>query len=196
MVKMKMLSRMHICWLCLAESIEQLVRDCSVCQEAEVRQLETLNPWVRPRMRIHIGFVGPFFGYYFLVMVDVRSRWPEVHKMTSITASNTIAIFWKVFGTHGLCEVIISDNGPPFALTEFRNFMQSNEMKHIRTPPYSPKTHGSTEKFVRTIKDFMRKVRNNPGDVEKKILNFFSDTRRRPIVLQRWHLLEHCSEVD
>ena len=183
MVKMKMLSRMHVWWPYLDESIEQLVRDCSVCQEAEVRRPETVNPWVwpsKPWQRIHVDFAGPFFGYYFLIMVDARSRWPEVHKMASITASNTIAIFRRVFATHGLCEVIISDNGPPFASTEFRNFMQSNGIKHIRTPPYSPKTNGSAEKFVRTFKDFMRKVRNNRGDIEKKISQFLLGYRTTP----------------
>ena len=83
-VKMKMLSRMHVWWPYLDESIEQLVRDCSVCQEAEVRRPETevrrpetVNLWVwpsKPWQQIHADFADPFFGYYFLIMVDTRSR--------------------------------------------------------------------------------------------------------------------------
>lgn len=183
MVKMKMLARMHVWWPNLDENIEQIVRDCSNCQEAEVRRPETVNPWrwpSKPWQRLHVDFAGPFFGCYFLIMVDARTRWPEVHKMTSITASKTIAVFRKVFAIHGLCEVIVSDNGPPFTSTEFANFLKSNGIKHIRTPPYSPKSNGSAEKFVRTFKDFMRKEKNNPGDIEKKTSQFLFGYRTAP----------------
>ena len=75
------------------------------------------NPWIcptRPWQRIHVDFAGPLNGQMFLLVVDAKSKWIEVFPMSSTTASMTILALRFLFATHGLPEVIVSDNGPQF----------------------------------------------------------------------------------
>ena len=69
----------------------------------------------------------------FLVVVDVRSKWPDVIPMATANPSRTIEELRKFFTAHGLPEQLVSDNGPHFIAIEFRAFMRSYSIKHIRS---------------------------------------------------------------
>ena len=58
--------------------------------------------------------------------------------------TNTIHKLRKLFATHGIPDVIISDNGIAFTSTEFLEFMAKNGVKHLKTAPY-PVTNGLAE---------------------------------------------------
>ena len=45
-----------------------------------------------------------------LVIVDSHSKWIEAHVVTGATSQATIEKLRSVFSTHGLPEVIVSDN--------------------------------------------------------------------------------------
>ena len=53
-------------------------------------------------------------GKMLLVIVDAHSKWIEVHVTTSSTAAVTIEKLRSTFATHGLPNVLVSDNGPAF----------------------------------------------------------------------------------
>ena len=57
-----------------------------------------------------------------LILIDVYSKWPEIHAMSSTTAQATIHQLRKIFSAHGLHEQLITDNGPQFAAEEFKHF--------------------------------------------------------------------------
>ena len=104
------------------------------------------SPW----QRIHVAFVGLFIAEMFLLVADAHSKWPEVVKMNSTTATKTVEELRKLFSTHGLPEQLVSDNGPQFVAEEFRSFMRNNDIKHIRSTPYQPATNDLAERFVQT----------------------------------------------
>ena len=52
---------------------------------------------------------------------------------------------------------MVSDNGPPFASAEIRQFCKQNGITLTHSPPYHPKSNGSAEKAVQNIKNFLRK---------------------------------------
>ena len=66
----------------------------------------------RAWQRIHLDFVGPFLGQYYLIVVDEFSKQPEVIPMSTTTTQATIRALMPLFATHGLPERIITDNGP------------------------------------------------------------------------------------
>ena len=75
------------------------------------------NPWKWPSapwQRIHIDFAGPFLGENFLLVVDAHSKWPEVFRMKSITATSTIEKLRHAFASNGLPTELVSDNGRQF----------------------------------------------------------------------------------
>lgn len=121
--------------------IEQVAKGCISCQLtqknpkiAPLHSRESPRPW----QRIHVDFAGPFLGRMFLIVVDAHSKWPEVVPMTTTSTTRIIEELRKLFATHGLPEQLVSDNGPQFTADEFRAFMRSNGIKHIRSGSIPP----------------------------------------------------------
>ena len=63
-------------------------------------------------------------GAYLLVVIDVCSRFSEVEIVISTSAQSTILKLKRVFATHGITEVLKSDNGPPFQSYAFHQFLK------------------------------------------------------------------------
>ena len=47
---------------------------------------------------------------------------------------------------------VISDNGPQFIANDFKEFIRTMEMTHVRTSPHYPQSNGKLERYHRTIK--------------------------------------------
>ena len=63
------------------KDIECMVKECMGCALAAKAPPIKFSPWPktdRPWARIHIDFAGPLEGYYYLIVVDSFSKWPEV----------------------------------------------------------------------------------------------------------------------
>ena len=84
------------------------------------------NPW----SRLHVDFAGPFIGRMFLIIIDAHSKWIDAHMMSSCTTQSTIDKLWSTFAVFGQPKVIVLDNGPSFASTEFKVFMRENGIIH------------------------------------------------------------------
>ena len=68
----------------------------------------------------HADFAEPFKGSMFLILIDVHSKWIDVHWMASTTSYNSIEILRQSFSLHGKPEVLVLDNGTPFTSGEFK----------------------------------------------------------------------------
>ena len=90
--------------------------------------------------------------------IDVFSKWPEVHLVSSTSAKQTIEKLRVMFATHGIPITIVSDNGPPFASAEFKEFMDANGVNHCRVPPYHPSSNGAAENLVKSVKKSLEKA--------------------------------------
>ena len=141
------------------------------------------NPWIwptRPWQRIHLDFAGPFNGEMFLLVVDAKSKWIEVFPMSSTTASATILALRFLFATHGLPEVIVSDNGLQFVSQEMKDFLKSNGIRHCLSSPYYPASNGEAERAVRTFKESMKTMKDEPGTQAQKLARFLLSYRTTP----------------
>ena len=63
-----------------------------------------------------------------------------------------------MFSTHGLPEVIVSNNGAPFVSAEFKEFLSKNGIRHTTTPPYHPKSNDQVERAIQTVKRALKKA--------------------------------------
>ena len=184
MVRMKSLARLHVWWPSLDHDVEQTVRDCHACQANRCKSPEKVNnPWIwptRPWQRIHVDFAGPFNGQMFLLVLDAKSKWIEVFPMSSTTASTTIRALRFLFATHGLPEVIVSDNGPQFVAQEMNDFLKSNGIRHCLSSPYHPASNGEVERAVRTFKESMKTMKDEPGTLADKLARFLLSYRTTP----------------
>lgn len=54
----------------------------------------------------------------------------------------------------------MTDNDSQFVLATFKHFCSTNEITHIRSPPYHPQSSGQAESFVDTFKRALLKGGN------------------------------------
>ncbi|CAK1587556.1 unnamed protein product [Parnassius mnemosyne] len=180
-VQTKALARSYVWWPNLNEDIETLVRGCPKCLENRHMPQKSSHVWItptKPWSRIHIDFAGPYHKKYFLIIVDAYSRWPELFMVNNTTSSTVIRLLRTTFATHGLCEVMVSDNGPSFVSKEMNEFLKANNIRHITTAPYHPSTNGLAERMVQTIKDKLCKMEDLAWDT--KIPNLLLGLRVTP----------------
>lgn len=153
-------------WPQLDKAIEEKVRQCEPCQRTRnLPPVTPIQPWEwpeRPWSRIHIDYAGPLFGHMFLVIVDAHSKWMEVKAVRNATTSATLTELRSIFATHGIPELIISDNGSVFVSAEFQDFVKKNGIRHTTSAPYHPATNGLAERAVQTFKAYMRKAPDVP----------------------------------
>ncbi|XP_065204153.1 uncharacterized protein K02A2.6-like [Planococcus citri] len=182
-VRMKALARSHVYWPGIDHDIEALVKRCASCTAVSKDPKQVTHFWEYPSQpwaRIHIDFLGPFYGHNFFILVDAYSKWPEVFKVPNITASTTIRILRSLFVRYGLPITIVSDNGPTFTSIEFKKFLQENGIHHVTTTPYHAKSNGQAERFVFTFKQAFRAQCDGKLSIEEKIDNFLLTYRRAP----------------
>ena len=65
-----------------------------------------------------------------------------------------------MFATHGIPEVLVSDNGTQFTSVEFEEFMRKNGIQHARVSPYHPSSNGMIERAIKTLKEGLKKCGN------------------------------------
>ena len=91
----------------------------------------------------------------YLVIIDYYSRWIEIKQLTSLTSDCVISHVKTVFTTHGIPDVVVSNNGRQFVSDEFRKFAKSWCFARHTTNPYSPQESGLAERAVQTAKSLL-----------------------------------------
>ena len=117
-------------------------------------------------------------NHTFLAIIDTHSKWLEVFKINSTTATATIQILRTTFAHYGLLESIVSDNGPQFTSSEFAQFCHLNGIRHVRVPPYHPSSNGLAEWAVQIFKKGFKKM--SEGSVQDRISLFLFYYRITP----------------
>ena len=152
---MKSLARCHVWWPCLDKEVEEVCKSCRPCQNVKLLPpTAPLHPWIWPDcpwQRVHVDFAGPFKASMFLLLLDSRSKWPEIYPMSSTTIFKTIEVLRHIFSSYGIPEQLVSDNGSQFTSEEFADFVKSNGIKHIRTAPYRPSSNGAVERLLQSF---------------------------------------------
>jgi transposase InsO family protein len=181
--RMKLFARSKVFWPAMDNDITVLVKSCNPCVINSKSPVKcSLRPWPIPKgpwSRVHCDFAGPVDGCFFFIIVDAFSNWPEVYKMSSTTSAKTIDRFEEAFSHQGLCDTIVSDNGPQLVSEEFESFCKANGIEHITTAPYHPQSNGQAERFVDTLKRGLKKLEGE-GNVDQVLRKFLLCYRYTP----------------
>uniref|UniRef100_A0A5S6Q0K3 RNA-directed DNA polymerase n=1 Tax=Trichuris muris TaxID=70415 RepID=A0A5S6Q0K3_TRIMR len=174
-VAMKSMARFQVWWPGIDKEIEKHVNQCEPCQRNRQRPPEVpLIPWnvpTEPWTRIHVDIAGLFEDRYWLVVVDAHSKWLEVIPMRNTVSTCVTKRLRGLFAIFGLPKAIVSDNGPQFVSEEFEAFCDNNNITHIKTTPYHPKTNGLAERTVCLFKNRIR-ASSDSMDIELKLQRF------------------------
>ncbi|XP_062557460.1 uncharacterized protein K02A2.6-like [Armigeres subalbatus] len=149
--RMKSIARSHVFWPKIDNAIEDFVKQCNSCAAQSKSQRKVpLQSWpltVHPWERIHMDFAGPFFGQYFLVVVDAHSKWPEVKIVQSPTTSSVTEFLDELFSRFGVPTTVVSGNG--------------SQLPRSYLPCSAKQTESSTSKQHRTIHSPMTRRRDS-----------------------------------
>ena len=134
-VRMKSLARSYVWWPKMDTNLEEKVKSCATCQSHQKSPpCSPSHPseWLgRPWSRMHVDYAGPFMGKMFLLIIDAHSKWMDIHCVNSATSSVTIDKMRSTFASHGLPEIVGTENWFNFVSSEFKSFLQKNGIKHI-----------------------------------------------------------------
>ncbi|KAK3738629.1 hypothetical protein RRG08_006727 [Elysia crispata] len=138
--KCRALAQTSIWWPNITSQIEEMVKKWSICAKLRPPTREPLLASSfpdQPRSRVAMDLFE-LKGKTFLLVVDYHSRWPEIRILDHLTSSAVITRLKSIFATHGIPDIVISDNGPQFASTEFQKFTKEYGFTHTTSSPRYP----------------------------------------------------------
>lgn len=170
-VRCRARARESVWWPGISRAIVDIVDKCAECamykNQAREPMLSSQTPEL-PWQKVAADLFQ-LDGVNYLLLVDYRSRYPEVAILQSATSAKAVIERMKsIFARHGIPEVLVTDNGPQFSATEFKNFAQHYGFQHITTSPRYPQANGEIERMVKTIKSFVKKS----ADAYLALLNY------------------------
>ena len=174
--RMRSLARSYVWWPHIDKDINLVVKTCYECQQTRHSPpVAPLHPWEWPHhpwARVHIDYAGPVEGKMLLVVVDAHSKWVDVAAVTWATSSITIEKLRGMIATHGIPDVIVSDNGTVFTSDEFETFMRLNGIRHVRSAPYHPSTNGLAERAIQILKENLRKSKTGSLETSRSLFKY------------------------
>ena len=111
------------------------------------------HPWTT----LHVDFYGPLqTKEYLLVVIDRYLRFPEVDIVHSTKAAAVIPKLDGMFAVHGIPDVLISDNGPPFNSTDYKRYLETLGIKPKFSTPLWPQGNGQAERFMQSLRKVLQ----------------------------------------
>ncbi|XP_048582128.1 uncharacterized protein K02A2.6-like [Nematostella vectensis] len=146
-------------WPLITKQIEAMVNKCHICAKLRPETREPLmalsfpeKPWTRLGTDLF-----ELDRKTYIIVVDYTSRWFEVKELRSISSSAVIKVLQELFATHGIPQVIMSDNSPQYASHEFSAFAREWGFNHATSLPNYPQANGEVERAVQTAKNILKK---------------------------------------
>ena len=114
-------------WPQLNEQLDKLILNCKLCLkylQAKCKQPPNMALGhelpVHPRTKLATD-IFHFEGVSYLLVVDYTSRFPIVHKLSSMTAQHVASHFKLIFSEYGWPDTLASDSGPYYTAEVFTN---------------------------------------------------------------------------
>ena len=177
--------RQSVWWPGMTKDVNTYVETCNEsCAAAVPRNspppMEVQETPDYPWQRVAADFKGPIIGnkktYYFHVIIDLLSRWPEVAVVKGTGFKELVPSMEKVWALHGIPETITSDNGPPYNSREWKRYAKSQGFQHTPCSPEHPEGNGVAERFMATIVKVvhaaMAENKDPKIEVDRRLLNY------------------------
>ena len=171
--KCKLRARGSVFWVNINKDIDEMVKACTVCQTYRYSHTkEPLIPHDIPKRPWHkLGTdLFHFSNNTYLLLADYGSKFPILRKLNSTTSAGVIEHMKMIFSEHGIPEILMSDNGPQFSSSEFRDFAAKYGFDHVTSSPMYPQSNGFIERTVQTVKNTMKKCLESRTDLHMALL--------------------------
>ena len=154
--KTRLHARTTVYWPGIYDDIEQMVKTCSICQEALPEQPKEpmILSDVPPRAWHTVG-ADLFYskGTEYLLVSDYYSKFPFVRRLPAKCTSAAVILQLKqIFSEQGIPQIVRTDNGPQFNSKDFSEFSSVYGFKHVTSSPHYPRSNGFIESQVKIVK--------------------------------------------
>lgn len=86
----------------------------------------------------------------------------------------------EIFSTHGIPNIVKTDNGPPFRSHEFNEFTKYMGFTHRKITPLWPRANGEVERFMRTIEKVVKTSHAENRNWKQDLFQFLRNYRATP----------------
>lgn len=162
-------ARQIVYWPRMNNDIDNLVRACPACREYQSSQPPE-TPMSDPPPTIPFESVSADMfscqGWEFLVYSDRLSGWPCVARLgRTATSHDVVKQLRRWFADVGVPRKIVTDGGPQFSASRFRDFCCRWGVEHCQSTPHYPQSNGHAESAVKAVKRLVQKTTQN-GDLD------------------------------
>ena len=154
-------AREHLYWPGMDADISDYTKRCQECIKRSRMPKEPLQPHdipAGPWLKLGMDYFN-FNGTSYVLISDYFLKFPYMFKAKTN--------FWclrdhliNLFAIEGYPDEIVTDNGPPFSSQEFNRFLSKLGITHTTSSPLYPRSNGSVERMVQTVKTLLSKNSN------------------------------------
>ena len=109
----------------------------------------------------------------YLCCVDYYSDYFEIDRLSHKKDANAVMkVLQRHFTTHGIPEIVFSDNGPPFNSRTFAQFAKDYQFTHQTSSPEYPQSNGKIEATIKIAKNIIKKTKKTNGNVNLALLEW------------------------
>ena len=162
-------------WPRMNEEVKEFISRCEVCRVYQDKQQK--EPMIghdipsRPWQKVGSDLFELQNGH-FLVCVDYYSDFIEVDKIYDKKGKSVISKLKSQFARHGIPNLLVSDNGPPYNSKEFAEFSKEYEFEHKTSSPRYPQSNGKAENAVKIAKNILQKANYARSDPNLALLAY------------------------
>ena len=158
-VKCRERAQQSVWWPGLSQQLNEVVLNCRACCQERQNHREPLTPTPYPGRPWQKCGADLFVleSKTNLLVVDYASRYVEIALLSHTTSKDVITHFKSIFARHGICETLVTDNGPQFSGADFANFAESYWFRHVTSSPKYPQGNVEAERAVQTVKGLLKK---------------------------------------
>ncbi|CAK1583539.1 unnamed protein product [Parnassius mnemosyne] len=175
--KCQLRARETVFWPGINNDLKNLISNCSICLTyRKHNQKEEMQPHEIPdRPWAKVGTdLFQIKGVDYLLLVDYYSKFFEIEKLQCTTSPSIIETLKNIFCRQGIPNVVMSDCGPQFSSSLFRQFSLEWNFKHITSSPRYPQSNGQIERMVQTVKNIILKSKEDGVDYRLALLEYLN----------------------
>ena len=167
-------ARTYLFWPGMSDEIRKYVENCNTCSSFQSKQ--SPEPLFMRKVPDHpwqnVGTdIFTINSRNYLITVDYYSQYFEVDYLSDTTSDTVIHKLKSNFARFGSPQKLISDNGPQFTSSNFKQFCTSWNITHETISPGNSKSNGAAEAAVKIAKNLMRKCSMSKEDPYIALLN-------------------------
>ena len=171
----------------MSKRVQEYVQSCLGCVAAVpfnppapiTKRTPPSGPW-KVCCADYKGPIGGPRGYYFHVLIDTYSKWPEVSVTKSTEFERLFPALDQSFACHGYPDLVVHDGGPPYNSHNWKEYAKRCGFETSLCTPEHPQANGQAEKFMSSIVKITHASIAEGKDPKKEIYTFLMNYRNTP----------------